>query len=384
MKEPYCETLQLYDQSNCQHLEWPSGTQYECNYIAPFLTSPSSDYISNVKTKMCALKIGELMFPLTVDEAEYTNSYVASPFTMYVTYGKQELRVLNNRLLKHLLKIPLAGLGTILKAADINQVACVNNWLLSTNLYPHLENTSLKNLTSYLIEYFPQHAIMFRSLNWHTNASLMNALQESGYLLVPSREVFIFDQALKDYTSRRITQQDFELLKTTSYQIVSNEDITEKDYERIVELYYLLYIDKYSYCNPTFTPAFMKLCHQHNLMNFHGLRGADGRLVGIIISFNRNGVLATPIVGYDTQLPPKEGLYRMLTALSLQEALQKGLVFNMSAGVSEFKKWRGGVGFIEYSAVYCQHLTLRRRVPWNILHFLMTQIAVPMLHKYKF
>ncbi len=383
MKEQCLDAPQLYDHSNYQYLEWP-GTQYEQNYIAPFLSSPSSNYVSNVKTKMCVLKMGEQLFPLTVNDAEYDNSYVTSPFTMYITYGKQELRFLNNQLLSQLLSIPLASLGTLLKTSDINRVACVNNWLLSTNLYPNLENISLKKLTCHLIERFPQHAIMFRSLNRHTNAALMDSLQECGYLFVPSREVFIFDKKLKDYAHRRVTQQDFDLLKTTPYQILSHEDITEKDYERIVELYYLLYIDKYSDCNPKFTPAFIKLCHQQKLMNFHGLRGVDGHLVGIITSFNRNGILATPIVGYDTQLSPKEGLYRMLTALSLQESLNKGLVFNMSAGVSEFKKWRGGVGFIEYSALYCQHLPFYRRVPWNILHFLMTRIAIPMLHRYKF
>lgn len=374
----------LYNHSNYKDLQWPLEAQYEHDYILPLLSKGSQEYVSNVQTHLQVLNIAKHLLPLTVNDAEYDNSYVCSFFTRYITYAKEELLILNNRLLRSVLFSLIDCLGVLLKAGNINQAACVNNWLLSTNLYPHLDGISIKNLTQFLITSFPKHTLVFPSLNHHTNASLMELLQNNGYLLVPSREVFIFDKALKDYSKRRITQTDFDLLKKTPYRVVSHQEITEKDYDRIVELYNLLYIQKYSNCNPKFSAAFIKLCHQKNLLNFQGLRRSEGDLVGIIASFNRDKVLATPLLGYDTQLPLKDGLYRLLTVLSMKEAIEKKFIFNMSGGASEFKKWRGGVGFVEYNAVYYRHLPIYRRQLWHLLHFMMTEMGVPLLRKYKF
>jgi len=375
------DDLHLYDSAHPTSFVLP---QYEQNYLLPFLVSGTQAYVDNIHTRLFILKMGQQIFPVTVNETDYDNAYVCSPFTRYITYAKQELEIINYPFLKRALSFPINFLGMLLKAGKTNQVACVNNWLLSTNLYPDVRGISVEKMTQFLVTHFPQHTIMFPSLNQHTNGPLMEQLQNYGYQLIPGREVFIFDKQLKDYTNRRVTQTDFELLKKTPYQIVSHQEITEKDYERIVELYDLLYIKKYSNCNPKFSLAFIELCHSKNLLNFQGLRQSDGTLVGIIASFNRNGILATPLVGHDTQLSGKEGIYRMLTALALKEALAKELVFNMSAGVSEFKKWRGGVGFIEYNAVYTRHLPTHRRQTWNLLSFIMTKIGVPLLHRYKF
>lgn len=374
----------LYDHSNYQDLQWPQDSQYEHDYLSPLLSSNVHDYVSNVQTCMLVLKSGEHLFPLTINDSEYDNSYVCSPYTRYVTYAQRELSIIHNRPLKYVCSPLISGLGIFCKASAINKVVCVNNWLLSTNLYPNMDGIDIKAITDFLVNRFPKHTLMFPSLNRHTNASLMGQLEKNGYQLVPQREVYIFDRALKDYANRRVTQTDLDLLKTTPYQVVSHEEITEGDCDRIVELYRLLYIEKYSDCNPKFSLEFIKLCRRKNLLNFRGLRSHDKRLVGVIASFTRNGVLATPLVGYDTQLPANECLYRMLTALSIKEAMEKGLVFNMSSGVSEFKKWRGGVGFVEYFAIYHKHLPLYRRQMWNTLQFLLTQIGVPLLHKYRF
>lgn len=375
------EDLQLYDSTQHKNVVL---TQYEQDYLLPLFLSGTKTYVDNIHTRLLILKAGQQAFPVTVNETEYSNSYVCSPFTRYITYAKQELEVVNNAFLKHTLFTSMNCLGMFLKLGKINRVACVNNWLLSTNLYPDINGISIEKMTQFLIKHFPEHTIMFPSLNRHTNDALMEQLQNQGYQLIPAREVFVFDKTLKNYAERRITQTDFDLLKKTPYQTISHQEFTERDYERIVELYDLLYIKKYSACNPKFNSAFIKLCHQKNLLNFQGLRNKHGNLVGMITSFNRNGILATPLVGYDTQLPAKEGIYRILTALAIKEAMEKDLVFNMSAGVSEFKKWRGGVGFIEYCAIYHRHLPIYRRLPWNFLHLIMKKIGVPLLHQYKF
>ncbi len=379
-----CNVLELYDRTNYESLQWPVEAGYERDFLLPLLTANSEKYVSNVKTELSLLKCKECVLPVTVNNAEYDNTYVCSPFTRYVTYASEELRFLQSPYLEKMLSCFLKVYGRFLKLGNINRAACINNWLLSTNLYPYLDGISIKDVLDYFTTSFSKHAIMFPSLNRHTNGKLMEELQSEGCRLIPARKVFIFDKECKDFTNTRQTQVDFALLEETPYQIIFHDEFTENDYERILELYYLLYINKYSHCNPKFSLDFIRMCHKKKLLNFQGLRGENGLLVGVIVSFQRNGVLATPLIGYDTALPVKHGLFRILTALSMKEALDKQLVFNMSAGVSEFKRWRGGTGYIEYIAVYYKHLPAFQRMVWGSLDLAMNRIGVPLLDRNQF
>jgi hypothetical protein len=106
-------------------------------------------------------------------------------------------------------------------------------------------------------------------------------------------------------------------------------------------------------------------------------------LVGVIGFFKIKGIMATPIVGYDTKLPESLGLYRLLTALVLEESLSSGAIFHMSAGVGHFKRQRGAFQVIETMAVVCNHLPFYRRFIWKSLGFLLNKIGAPVLKKYK-
>jgi len=100
--------------------------------------------------------------------------------------------------------------------------------------------------------------------------------------------------------------------------------------------------------------------------------------------FVRNGVMTQPFFGYDTTLPQKIGLYRLLTMVTLLEGMEHGLMVHASAGVGPFKKLRGGMPVIEYNAVYDRHLPLGRRLPWSVLKVLSDKIAIPVFQKYGF
>ncbi len=51
----------------------------------------------------------------------------------------------------------------------------VNNWLLSTNLYPALSEAQIRAITTHLIARFPTHAIAWRSVNTVAGEALLNA-----------------------------------------------------------------------------------------------------------------------------------------------------------------------------------------------------------------
>jgi hypothetical protein len=99
--------------------------------------------------------------------------------------------------------------------------------------------------------------------------------------------------------------------------------------------------------------------------------------------FVRNGAMTQPLFGYDTSLPQEEGLYRLLTLVTLQEGVKRGLLVHASGGVGKFKKLRGGRSVIEYNAVYSSHLPRWRQMPWKLIR-LVSKAAIPYFRKMDF
>ncbi len=351
--------------------------------IEPFITQGSKVFIRNLNTQLSLLSMGEVALPLTLNHWEYENSYVCSPYTAFVSYTKEELRKLKSPLLIYPLQALISLLSFALKACEINRVVHVNNWMLSTNLYDDIPLNEVPKITQQLVGQYPNHLIIFRSLTEYTNAALKEKLVQSGYILIPSRQVYFFDRKKIDFLKRHNTQIDLKLLAKTPYRLQRHEDISELDYERITELYNLLYIDKYSHHNPQFTCKLIRLWHEEKLMTFYGFRDSEGILQGVVGYFIQNRVMTTPLVGYNTTISQAHGLYRMLIALVLRDAAEKEIVLNLSSGASGFKVLRGAFPEIESSAVYAKHLSLKRRILIRSLQFILERIGVPLMKKYR-
>lgn len=372
--------IKFYGKENLSKL---LDSNYAADYIYPLIANGSSSFIQNVLTKSYLLQANSFYFPVTINNTEYDNSYVCSPYTACISYAKEELAKLNNKPLEYIFSLVISLMGVLFKVAKINKVVSVNNWFLSTNLYPDWEGNEIDKITQYLKVKFPKHCIMFRSLNEYTNSSLLNNFQQFGYRLIPSRQVYIFDGKHNNYLKKHNTKIDLGLLAKSSYIIVEHEAISISDYPRIVELYNKLYLDKYSYHNPQFTEAFIELWHKKKLLHMQGLRNSSGILDGVVGYFDKNGTTTAPLVGYDTALPQSLGLYRMLIAMVMKRAYDKGLLLNLSSGAAHFKRLRGGIAEIEYSAIYISHLPFINRVIWRVLGFLLTYIGIPVMKRFK-
>jgi hypothetical protein len=193
----------------------------------------------------------------------------------------------------------------------------------------------------------------------------------------------MFDLKLENYLRKINTKRDMRLLSDGNFEVVVQNQLKDEDFARIEELYNLLYLDKYSYHNPQFTRAFFKYCSDRNIMTFYCLRDRAGVLQGVVAYYVRGGVLTTPFVGYNTALPQELGLYRRLIALSIRDTFEKNLIMNMSSGAPDFKRVRGGIPFIEYSAIYTRHLPWHRRAVIGALIFALTYIGVPLIRRFK-
>lgn len=359
------------------------GTGRDADWIELLTSRPSNTLIRNLETRWAVLRVDDVFMPVTINELEYANSYVCSPYGACVLYPQSEVKKVGNVSVRGLVRGLIGALGPLLRVAQINRIVCINNWLLSTNLYRPFNVEHVSDVTQLLADRFPSHAITWRSLNEITNPVLLQRLLAEGYLLVPSRQVYFFDGDDGTFLRKPNNVWDHKRLSTSGLRIVTHDELKASDAPRIEQLYRWLYVDKYSPQNPQFTAELIDEFRSRQLLTMWGLRDSTGELVGVVGAFERNGVMTVPLVGYDTALPRQWGLYRMLMAIILQEAVRLKVKLNLSSGAAHFKRLRGGKPCIEYTAVYCRHLSLASRLAWRSLAALMQNVGVPILRKYQ-
>lgn len=356
---------------------------FALSYLDPLIKQGSKYFINNVETQAMLLKINNIVFPCGLNNKEYNSSYVCSIYNALVSYSAEESHKLNNPILEYIIRAAITAQSMILKVGKIDKNLFVNNYLLSTNLYPNWSGEGIEIFTSEINAQYPAHAIIFRSLNYHTNAKQLSVLKKVGYQLIPTRQVYIFDTKLKNYNLTRDLKKDRNIRKNSKYTLIRHKDISVLDFPRIVALYNMLYLEKYSQHNPQYNSAMMKHWHENNLLHILALKSPEGSLDGVIGIFENETTVSAPLVGYDTNLPQELGLYRQLISLVIDYASQNNKILNLSSGASNYKLNRGGQPFIEYAAVYTKHLPFYRRAIWRLINILLTQVFIRILKAYK-
>jgi hypothetical protein len=372
--------VQLYNRETIQHLSWPETEDgdYARRYLLPMLLDGPQTYIRNVhRTEMLVAKVGETVLPLTVTDFHPENTFTCSPYSHYISYGGyEEVHRLNNPPVEGLIRFLLHPLAWVFRRTQFDRAVYVNNWLLSTNLYPVLAPEQIRALTEALPGWFPDRAIVFRSVDSFRNPVLYQALREQGAEMVLSRQVWYQDPPVSQFLKHY--KEDVRITRRNGH--VVSEVLTDEELPRALELYGQLYLEKYSHFNPQFTEAFLRLARDQRLLTLRLLR-REGQINGVVGYFVRNGVMTPPFYGYDLALPQTDGLYRMLGILTLQEGLRQGLLVHASAGVGKFKKRRGGNSTIEYNAVFTGHLPAWRRFPWALVRGI-ANASIPVFRKY--
>lgn len=345
--------------------------------------------IGNVTTALALLDTGRHQFPVSINQGGEApdNCYVVSPQTAYSGYAREELQRLKRPWLAWPLKLLTQGVDHLLSAAKVDRLVQVNNWLLSTNLYPaDWSGADLPAITDLLRQQFPDHALAFRSLNDFSNLVLRERLQALGYLAIPSRQVYLFDGREGEgsaFLRHHNTRLDTTLLRRSPYSVVPGSALSAADFQRIEQLYSLLYLDKYSTLNPHYSAQWLQRGYAEGWLELRALRNPEGRIDGALGWFANSTLISAPIVGYDTALPQRSGLYRQLTRLCLQEAVNRRQVLNFSAGAAAFKRLRGGQPYIEYTLIQVAHLPWARRAVWHLMAVLLQRIGVPLMRKLK-
>lgn len=339
--------------------------------------------ISNLATQVDCVGIGASSMPVTINHGETANCWVCSPHTAYVRYSREELR----RLAHPSLAVPLGALcgafGAYLWKAEIDTAVAINNWTLSTNLYPALNSRWLQDWIEEARQRWPGHAIWFRSLNNRYTPDWLAALESLGCELIPSRQVYLYDRIDLGAGAPVNLRRDLKLLRDRRSEVMAAESWTSADFVRAAQLYEMLYMDKYSRLNPHYSASFLHSWHAAGLLRLMGCRSESGQLEAVVGVFGSGATITAPVVGYDTGAPPSRGLYRLLMATVFELAAQAGQRINLSAGAAHFKRLRGGVASIEYSAVYARHLPRNRQRAIRLLSRLATSLGEPLMRHFQ-
>ncbi|WP_439892572.1 hypothetical protein ACS7SF_08770 [Ralstonia sp. 25C] len=347
----------------------------------------SLPFVANLVTQVDVVEAGGLPLPVTVNGSEdrvghADNAWICSPITTYGRYAAEESERLMPRVLRPVLRGAIGLADAWMRHAQLDRAVAVNNWLVSTNLYPSAAAFDLEALVRTCLERWPDRAIWLRSLNTVQHADWLRATAAAGFDLIPTRQVYVF-RDLHNTRQHQNLRRDLRWLDKTPLTFVPHGAFVDADFAQAERLYAQLYLDKYSALNPRYTAAFLRAWHAAGLLDCAGFRDAQGVLRAVVGVFGQGPLLTAPIVGYDTTWPPSAGLYRLLMAHVLRLTMKRDAELNLSAGAAHFKRLRGGVPAIEMSAVYTQHLPSATRRAIGVLRSLTTRIGVPIMQRFQ-
>jgi hypothetical protein len=339
--------------------------------------------VRNIRTTVVSLGDGDTLIPATVNHCEDDNAWVCSPHTTYVRYAMEELRRFGKPWIGTPLRMLCRSLGRYLWRARIDDAVAVNNWLLSTNVYPAFDPRALRRWLTEAVDRWPGHAVWFRSLNERYVAEWLKAAADAGGELIPSRQVYLFDRIDRDARRPRDLHRDFRLLDETALQPSPALEWTAGDFDRAAQLYGKLYLEKYSRLNPDYTAEFLGAWHRAGLLRLTGFRDDTHELQAVLGTFELTDTITAPIVGYNTDLPQELGLYRLLMASVCQLAASSGRRINLSAGAAHFKRSRGGIAAMEYSVVFAGHLPAHQRRALRLLASITRRVGEPIMRRFE-
>jgi hypothetical protein len=343
----------------------------------------AADGIRNIATNIESVGVGATRVPVTVNYSEPHNSWICSPYTTYVSYAVEEIQRFGHPVLTRPLAALCRGVGGVLRSARIDDAVAINNWLVSTNCYPDISSDAVGKWIEESITRWPRHAIWFRSLNNRYTREWLDALRRAGCVLIPSRQVYLYDAIQRRARRPANLRRDFALLNQWSFRRSESSEWNPADFQRAEDLYGMLYLQKYSRLNPQYTAALLSAWSKARLLPLVGYRSDSGELVAVVGMFEIDGTLTAPIVGYDTSLPMRSGLYRLLMATVFERAADTHQRINLSAGAAEFKRLRGGTPEMEFSAVFVRHLPMINRRVVSALSTIARRVGEPVMRRYQ-
>lgn len=336
-------------------------------------------FIANVSARVLLVQGKDYSLPVVVSDGHWGDSYVASPHSTYVLYPQAELDMVDLGHWKRLARLLIGAADQLLRGLRINHAVQIDNWLLSTNLHGSWTGQGLADLRTGLMQRFPDHYFVIRSVDRWSSPVLMRSLRADGWLMLPSRQIWVTDDVERDWASRKSVKNDLRKLAQSGLVVEDVARLSDSDAARVAELYTMLYIRKYSLLNPQYTPRWMQMAVACGLFHLRVARDADGLILAAAAIVVRGGIATNPMLGYDMQQPQAAGLYRIASCLVGDYARRHKLKLHGSAGAGHFKQQRGARSEIEFTAIHAAHLVWWRRWPLVLVAMALKRLAIPVM-----
>lgn len=345
---------------------------------------PSETCIRNLyvdfKTYKQVYKNHTITFLLSKNTKNTPNTFNASLYGLIIQYAKDEINKLNSKSLRFISFMLIYFFTPIVRYID--RLIFIDNYFFSTNLFENYYedeeflHTCLENLLAQLKT--SKEAITFRSVNAIQNPRLFNFLKKQDFYPIITRQIYYMnDFSLLEQS--RDYKKDKKLLEQKEFYFKKADK--NSDFNRIKELYDMLYLQKYSIHNIQFQAHYIQKMCENNLIEIYILYEEEN-IVGFL-SFLENEVsLTIPFIGYD--LNNKKPLYRILQAFILETAKRKNKFLNKSNGASFFKTSRRMQPCFEYTFVYTKHLNPFKQICFKILSFISIKFYGKILKHFKF
>ncbi|MEM6826680.1 MAG: hypothetical protein AAF553_01920 [Pseudomonadota bacterium] len=352
-------------------------------FVKAMASQPVQDCIANAHSQFMLLELAGRQWPLTIENHRIGDTYVAGPHSAYVLYGCDEVDILNlSGASRWGAKVALAGLDHWLKALAINRTVHIDNWMLSTNLHGAWDGAGLPQIRQAITQAFPKHLPIIRNVDPWSCPQLLESLIADGWTLLPSRQIWVTDDLEKDWKARSHTKSDRRAMRRSTLDVEDLESVGNQDAERIAHLYAQLYLERYSSLNPAYSAQFVKLASQSGALRWRVARNAEGTIMASAGMRVAGDIVTVPMLGYDTQRPQSEALYRIASLLSAEWAMEGEFRHHGSSGAGQFKSNRGACGVIEYMAVHTGHLPIGRRQGIKALSATLNRTMAPALQKH--
>ena len=383
--------IEIYTKENIDQIVWPDTplANFTKKMLVPYIIEGPEKYICNVYTEMFALKIDDLVLPVSITNTTRSdNCFICSPYNHYITYSLEGVTKIPRKLIRYFAPLVIKSFGVYLRLLKLDKVVIVNNWLFSTNLYPDLSKAQIETITNTLITRFPEHAIAWRSINNVTTPDLKKHLKQKDYQLIVGRKIFLLDIKNEKNFSIKNVRRDRNILYKTSYDHITGSAIKNNTASRLEEIYQKLYLSKYSFCNPQYNEFFfrlmLKVSKNHKQYYDHHALSKEGRIDAVMALYCMPPVIGSPLIGHADDETNSLKLYRMILAMYFKEAKEQKETYrylHLSAGVGNCKRLRGAVGELEYLAVYYDHLPSFRSLPWKSISSILNGAGKKFLNK---
>ena len=242
----------------------------------------------------------------------------------------------------------------------------INNFLLSTNLYPDFSQKHIDEIKDFLIEKYPDHALIFRSINTQNDTLLWYF---TDWKHIASRQVFISTQDdTKAYFQHRNLKNDKRVFEKSGYEFVVKKEYSQEELKEIVNAYNYLYLERYTNLNPQFSVRYLENITKEDIFTLWVLK-KNGQIDACLGYYGFWEECTTPIFWYNS-FDKRKSLYSQISYQLIKTSLEKYQILNQSSWAGWFKMCRGAKKYLEYMMVYSSHLPKKKQRFWNMFTFI--------------